>query len=235
MHPQKGIGLPEILIALLLASVTTLAFVRHYLNTKKHYLFMQTTLDQSIELQLVTDMIRNAARRAGFTPCLGIDHLISIEIGSDGTQVIKINRMSEYFETLIQIRSQNELQITKNKIMHRDQPILIADCYHAEVQTIKQIRQSAHDQTLSLTQPLAFSYHPPIYVGAWLEESYFTHNNQNQKKALFYHAQHTEELTPIVTHLTAHLEQHQGLSLLQVLLGLKKGKHLALSTMLRIH
>ena len=230
------------MIALLLASITMLAMVRHYLNSKEHYHHMQIKLDQSIELQLVSDLIRDSSRRAGFTPCLGIEHLttedqrnnhkrlFATEIDQAGGASVKMNRMSEYFDTVLQVIGQNELLTTKNQVVHRDQSILIADCYHAEVQKIGRIKHSADDQMITLTQPLAFSYYPPIYMGAWLEETY----SIRKQGTLFYHFQHAEELTTAVHNLSAYAEQHQGGTLLRVILGLAKGHQLELSTMVRI-
>lgn len=245
MNNQQGFGLSELLIALLLASLVTICLMRHYLNTKQQYRHLQAALEQSIDLQLVTDMIRNSVRRAGFTPCLGIDHLISrdernehkklvaIEIGRDGDSSLHLNRMSEYFDTVLQIMSSTELLASHSQSLHRGQSILIADCYHAEVQTINQIKQTSVGQRITIAKPLDFTYHEPIYVGGWLEETYSIHTNPRRQGTLFYHLHHAEELTTVVHNISSHLEVHRGWALLQVILGLDRAKLLTLETMVR--
>ena len=248
MNNQRGVGLAELLIALLLASFTTMTLMRHYLNTKQQYHHIQASLEQNIELQLVTDMIRDSARRAGFTPCLGIEHLISLDRRSDqknlvaikaekdGGSSLHINRMSEHFSIVSKIVGSVELLTSNNQTMHRDQTVLIADCYHAEVQTISRLSRMGSGQKITLTLPLAFVYHPPIYVGAWVEETYFIQSKDPDKQTLYYHRNHhSEELTTVVHGLSSRVEQHRGRTLLQVILHLDNAHQLELETMVRTH
>ena len=245
MTKQKGIGLSELLIALFLASFIMMALMRHYLNTKQHYRHVQTAAEQSIELQLVTELIRDSSRRAGFTPCLGIDHLktidqrhdhkklVALEVGPDGATSLQVNRMSEQFNTVKKIVDATHLIMAASQMLHPDQSLMIADCYHAEVQTISQIKYAATEQTVTLTKPLAFAYHAPIYSGAWLEETYFIRQQRGHEATLFYHLQHTEELTTVIHSLSAHIETYQGRKLVQIHLGLDNAHQLDLETMVR--
>ena len=245
MSNQQGLGLPELLITLLLASLTTVMLMRHYLNVKQQYRHIQTALEQSIELQLVSDLIRGSARRAGFTPCLSIEHLtttdqrdkqkklFAIEIGKDGEPTLQINRMSDYFDMVLHIEGPTELLVTSTQPLHQHQSILLADCYHAEAQHIAQIRHTAAGQNITLTRPLAFTYHHPIYIGAWLEEIYSSHGQPRNKGTLFYHLHHTEELTRVVHNLSSRLEKHHGRTLLQVILDLDHAQRITLETLVR--
>lgn len=248
MNNQCGVGLAELLIALLLASFTTITLMRHYLNTKQQYHHTQTSLEQSIELQLVTDMIRDSARRAGFTPCLGIEHLISldrrgdqknlvaIQVGKEGASSLHINRMSEHFSTVSKIVGSVELLTTNNQTMHRNQAILVADCYHAEIHTISRLSRMGSGKKITLTHPLAFVYHPPIYVGAWLEETYFIQSKDQDTQTLYYHRNHhSEELTTVVHGLSSRVEKHRGRTLLHVTLHLDNAHPLEIETMARTY
>ena len=245
MNRQEGVGLSELLIALLLASLTTMVLMRHYLNTKQQYSHIQTALEQSIDLQLVTDLIRDSARRAGFTPCSGIDHLmtidrrksrrkiVAIEVGRDGDPSLHINRMSEHFDTVIKALGPAELLTSDLQTMYRGQSILVADCYHAEVQSISQLRHTAVGQRITLAEPLVFTYQDPIYIGEWLEETFYIHPGGASQGSLFYHLHHAEELTTVVHQLSAHMETYHGRTLLQVTLGLDNMQTVKLETMVR--
>ena len=245
MDNQRGIGLPELLISLLLASFMTLSLMRHYLSTKQQYHHIQAALEQSVDLQLVTDLLRNSTRRAGFTPCLHIEHLVTldqrelhkrlvaIELGLDDAPSLQISRMSEHFDTVLQTVSPTHLLTTSRQTIKRDQSILIADCYHAEVQKVAQVKHTIAGQIITLTHSLAFSYHAPIYIGEWLEETYFVQSHG--KGSLFYHLKHAEELTTAVHTLSVQVNRHKGRTLLQIILGLDNAHTLELDTMVRAH
>lgn len=242
MHKQKGLGLPEMLVALLLSSFITIGLVRIYLNAKQQYQYIQIALEQRIELQLVSDLIRHSTRRAGFTPCLGIDHLISIDHRNPQKRLVAINidassiqmsRMSEQFDTILQQVDAVTLLTTSRQLLHRKQSLMVSDCYHAEVQSIKAITETNAGQVITLSKPLVFTYQAPIYLGSWLEETYFTKKDKSQKAALFYHFQHTEELATSIHSLSAHLERKEGQQLLSVTLGHDSGHQFKLETMVR--
>ena len=235
MSHQEGLGLPELFIALLLSSIIMTGLMHHYLSAKKQYGDIQKKLERSIDLQLVTDLMRDSIRRAGFTPCLSIERLVTrdqrsefkrlaaFEISSDSKKPwLRVNRMNEHFDTVLQVMSPTQILATKVQLLYQDQSILIADCYHAEVQKISKIERTSKGQVLTLTKPLAFQYHPPIYIGEWLEETYFIRRGHNGENALFYHYQHTEELTIAVHELLARLIKHKEHTLLQVILSIPK-------------
>lgn len=231
---QGGLGLPELLIALLLSSFIMTGLMHHYLATKNQYSDIQKKLERGMDLQLVINLIRDSTRQAGFTPCLRIDHLVTIDqrkksrslvaidYGLDPRSWLRFSRMSEHFETVLDIINSTQLLTTHVQKLYRDQSILIADCYHAEVQKISKIERTTKGQVLTITKPLAFQYHPPIYIGEWLEETYFIQQGYNGENALFYQYQHTEELTGAVHDLLAHLIKHKEDTFLQVILSIAK-------------
>jgi Tfp pilus assembly protein PilW len=195
MKTLKGGGLIELFIALALASFMLVTLLRHYLECKKYYLTLQTAIEDDLELQMVTSLIRNSIRRAGFTPCLNIESLKTnypiraIEIENVPLPSLHINRMSEQFNTILHVIDAVSLMSSKDERLHREQTVLIADCYHAEVNHIAQVSSTSLGQWITLSKPLLFQYDASSYIGPWLEETYVF------KKTLFYHAQHAEELT----------------------------------------
>ena len=242
MLKQKGLGLPELMISLLLASFISTALVRHYQTIKQQYRHIQAALSETIDLQLVTDLIRNSARNAGFTPCMSVDHLVAVDqrhgekalIGIEMGESLQINRMSSRFNSVLNIRSDDQLTASTELLFQNHQSIVISDCYHAEVQNIRQIKHTATDQTLILDSPFLFHYHPPVYIGAWVEEIYTIHKKKNNGSALYLGGPHPEELTPYVHALSARLETHASRRLLLVTLGLDRGHQITLETMLRV-
>lgn len=239
MNKQAGVGLAEFLITLLLATMISTALMRYYLTIKQQYNHIQTALEQSIDLQMVTDLIRNSTRMAGFTPCLGIEHLIAvdrrneqhslhaIELGSE----LRINRMSEQFDTVLEAYSASAFLISSRQNLHQGQSILIADCFHAEVQIISEIKRVTNGQIIKISKPLSFTYIAPIYVGEWIEESYFIRSSARAEPSLFYQNKHAEELSPVIHDLSTVIMNKQ---LMRIILTLDKGKKIELFTRVRI-
>ncbi len=233
MNKQQGFGLPEVMISLLLTSLIITALMNHYLSTKQYYSHLQSSMDESMELQLVSDFMRDSIRQAGFTPCLSVDHLITldqrdghgnlsaIEIGAE----LKINRMSPWFDVMLDRSNSTQILLTRNNTIRDDRPILIADCYHAEVQRVLGVTNTANGQMVTLANPLVFTYQPPVYVGEWLQERFFI----RQARGLFYQRDHADELTPLVKTMSLNLKTN----LVQVNLGLDGDRELEFETRVR--
>lgn len=245
MRHQAGLGLSELLIALFLSTFLMIVLVQHYVTTKKQYNRLQTNLEARIDLQLVTELIRNSVRKAGFTPCLPLDYLITvdrrsnrhdlvgIEVSSDTQASLFVNRMHERFDTLLHTVSSSELLTTAIQTLHRHQSIIIADCYHAEVQDLSEVNHLDAKQRLTLTQPLAFKYHKPIYIGEWVHERYFIRQDKTGKRSLFYQRHHAEALTTAIQSLSVHINQDNGRQLVDIELGLENLPSLVLKTRVR--
>ena len=234
MNNQTGAGLPEVLISLFLACLIMTALMNHYLCTKSHYDHLQTALDEAMELQLAVDIMRDSIRQAGFTPCMSVDQLTTLD-HRDGNQhlmainrvetELQINRMSAYFDLLKSMSTSTQLWVTHEKTLHIAQSIIIADCYHAEVHRVMDVRQIVGGQIITLDNPLAFTYQSPVYVGEWLQERFFVPS----QGGLSYHRHHTEQLTPLVKRISIHVNK----ALVQVKLGLSDARTLALDTKVR--
>ena len=233
MNNQQGAGLAEIMISLLLASLLMTALMNHYISMKRQYNHLQTALDEAMELQLASDFMRDSIRQAGFTPCLNLDRLNIVDHREGGEPVmainvshkdLRINRMSPYFDVVTDISSPTHLLITHKKTLHVSHPILIADCYHAEIHRLREV----NGQQITLEKPLAFTYQPPIYIGEWVQERFFV----RPQGGLFYQREHTDELTSLVKTMSAGVRESKN-TLVQNRLGLNGGRTLELVTRVR--
>lgn len=221
---QKGIGLSELLITLLISSFIIMGLMNHYLATKKYYNRLQKKLANTIDLQLVAELLRDSIRKAGFTPCLNVDNLTTLDQRENVKPLkglefnvvdkpwLRLSRMDEHFSSVIEIINPTQLVLGSKHALHTDDAILIADCYHAEVQKIRYV----HQQTIQLMKPLAFTYYSPIYVGAWLEETFAIRPNQAGKRALFYQLKHQEELTAVISNFALTVNKLKKSVLLSV-------------------
>lgn len=238
---NKGFGLSEVLISLFLASLIMSALINHYLCTKKQYQHIESHLEQAYELQLVTNLLRNSIYRAGFTPCMSINHLTTVDrrnghnnlrgLESPNPSELIINHMSEQFDTLIGIINKDALSIPRTFIPE-NHPIIIADCNHAEVQKIIKVDQFSNYQIVKLAKPLAFDYQPPIYIGEWLEERYFIRSKNPNKPTLFYHQKHTDELSAYIQSMAVNIMNNHKNTLVSIQLGLDQ-KNLVIAAMVR--
>ena len=238
---NKGIGLVEILISLTLACFIIILEQRHYLSVRQQYSNIKSNLERNIEVKFITDLIRSSIRQAGFTPCLGIENLTTIDdrnykilkalnIIAGSNSVLQINHMSTNFDMVKEIKAPELILTTDNTALNPNALILISDCYHAEVKSIIAAKHIGNLQLLTLTSPLNFIYHDPIYIGEWIEEKFYTSNQEN----LNYYFNHAEELTDIVKKLTVNLIIKNGRKLLSVVLTLDNDKSITIDTMVRI-
>lgn len=226
VNKQQGIGLPEVMISLLLASLIIIALMNHYISIKQHYSRLQSSVDDAMELQWAGDIIRDSIRQAGFTPCLNVEHLITENLAAIEVDVdLKINRMSSRFNMVLNNSNPSRILLTSTTLLHDDRSVLIADCYHAEVGRVLEVKHSSNGQMVVLANPLIFVYQPPVYVGEWVQERFFI----RQSKGLFYQRDHTDELTPLVKNMLVK----QTKNLVKVILVLKNGMDLELETRIR--
>ena len=212
------------MISLFLANLIIMGLMQVYLTTKRQYLKTQTLLETHFDVQWVSDLVSDSVRRAGFTPCLGLDYLNVRDRRSSDSVVhavsvanhsITIKRMSEWFSFAV-IENPTTIALTQSPAFTKKTPILIADCEHAEVHTISNKTKSG----IHLNQPLLFHYTPPIYVGEWIEERWYIKKNAQGVDALFYKAKDAEELSPLIHALQAKIQTISGIRQMDINLGL---------------
>lgn len=243
MTKQQGVSLVELLISALLASLLVTLVLQQYLVSKRQYLHLHARLEQDIELQLINDLLRDSVRRAGFTPCRGINSLQSrdrrngktaltaITVGKQNS--LTINRMSEQFTTAKSLLNSKQLLLRSNAQFETHQVILIADCYHAEVMQVLHAKKTPAGTILTLRNNLAFDYSEPIYVGEWVEETFFIQKNQKGKSALFYQLKRAEELSDRIGKMAVELKSYGSNALVAVSWGLTNSQTVEIETEVR--
>ena len=245
MMKLQGISLIEVLISLFLASLLTTAVMHHYLVSKREYLHKQNVLEQVFELQLVNDLVRNSIRSAGFTPCMGINSLqtldrrngrsglSAIEKGIKKNGSLSINRMSEHFATVRGFINQTQLLLSPDVAFQKEDIIMIADCYHAEIHEVVNSQKTKAGLILTLMKPIVFQYVTPIYSGEWKEEVFFIKEDNQGYLALFYRNKKAEVLSSLINKMTVNLKSTQGQTLIQVVWGVKNTHPVTIETLVR--
>lgn len=210
MHKQyiQGMSLFATLISLMLTSLITFLLINQYTSFSQHHHFMQATLHETMQIQRVGHLIRMSVYRSGFTPCVNLRYLESYDARRGKKNIsplivrsneLQINRMSEYFELVKSIESN---VIITNAVHRVGSALVIADCFHAEIQDIESQEILGSKHIITLTQPLTFDYQDPIYVGEWIEEAYVVQKNKVHGLSLFYKNHHIDELIRDISHLS---------------------------------
>ncbi|KTD06408.1 hypothetical protein Lgra_3185 [Legionella gratiana] len=236
MKKQAGLSLSEVLISLFLASVIMTPLIQFYLVSKRQYMEIEKILEAGFDVQWVDDLLSDSIRRAGFTPCLGLDQLKVIDhrnyhnsiralnIENQPSQFIQVNRMNVNFAKLIKIESPTTLLVQHLGSLNEKRPLLIADCNYAEIHELLAINQHINETRIILSKPLMHVYETATYVGEFLEERWFIKKNAKRQNALYYQWVQTEEVTPLVHSLSIKKQYIQNKQFLEVTLGLEEDK-----------
>ncbi len=177
--------------------------MQHLLLVSRQYRHVHAVLDETIELQWVFDVMRTRIHHAGFTPCLGLNRLKTIdtrdapelleaiEVQQGKVAKLLIRKMDETQFGLARVLAPDRLRVN-NIRLKLDKPVMISDCTHAEVHEVYQVRQTKAGQVLQLKKPLVFEYSPEVYVGAWVSEAFFFRKH----KGLFIQRKRVDFMTP---------------------------------------
>ncbi|KTC79962.1 PilW family protein [Legionella cherrii] len=245
MKKQAGLSLTEVLISLFLTSVIITTLFQLYLGSKRQYVEIEKILTTRFDLQWVSDLLSDSIRRAGFTPCLGIDRLQvidrrnhqnkiqALQIGNQPNQFIQVNRMNEHFTKIVKIQGATRILVQNPVSFHKKRPVLIADCEHAEVQELLEIEQQAENSLITLNKPLFFSYDGSVYIGEYLEEKWFIKKNAQGVDALHYQLVQSEEVTPLIHFLHTRNQRIKEKQFLEMIVGLDENKTLELRVAVR--
>ncbi|HAT1658025.1 TPA: prepilin-type N-terminal cleavage/methylation domain-containing protein [Legionella pneumophila] len=210
MRRQTGFGLSEMLISLFLASIITITLTQIYIRSKPQYLKAQELLEINFDLLWISDLLSDSIRKAGFTPCLSVEKLktydsrhaereiINFQIENMPQAQLRINRMSDVYTEVINFMSPTQVVIQEPVISNIKHPLIISDCRHAEVHTVSKIDKLNNGYQITLKKPLKFRYDEIAYLGEWLEETWFTKQNEKCEKTLHYKLFQTEELSPLI-------------------------------------
>ncbi len=188
----RGFSLSEMLICILLASLLLAGLTQQYSQVYRQNSILTTNLEQNLDLQLVSELLRNSLHGAGFTPCGNLDNLhkmLDIDLSAvvivDNS--IATSRMnSDYYEF------SNVADVTRfldKSIKHRQ--YLITDCYNAAL-----INNDSKNENWHYIEN---NYVSPIYIGEYIQEVFWIKDLKN----LYYKFKHSEKLTEYVKSLHA--------------------------------
>lgn len=230
-HKEQGFSILECLIGMTIALTILTIFMQQYVQIKQQTELSRQNIQQLSRMQTVLQILENSGHQAGFTPCLPIAHLQTFDHRNGQTLQAFHLEIAESFKLTLQ-RMAHFVPVLSHSESHSftvlDQwrprahvPLIIADCQHAEVLDGYQIKSNA----IQFFQNLKFKYHPPIYLGEWLTESFWVKPNLTGKPALFYQVhQQAEELWTDVQKMQAYVETKRPYPLLHISFDIAKDK-----------
>lgn len=242
---SMGFSLSELLISLFLSALISAAVFQCYLANKKNFDETHRILERALEVQWVSDLLADSLRRSGFTPCLSIDQLDTVDrrvhphsiqgvlIDNSAAPFIEVQRMSEYFAEQVRILDPLNLLLPATLKVHAQQNLILADCQHAEIHQIAAVTKLSQGIRVTLAESLWFDFSTQAYAGIWLEERWFIQQQHAKKPSLYYQQQHHEALSSYIhsLHIMEHLEQHR--QVIDVIFGLDEMRQQHLSVMVR--
>lgn len=223
---EQGFGLLECLIGTMLALTILTILLHQYVHIKFQTELAKQAMQTESRLHTVLELLKSSGHQAGFTPCLPIGELQSFDHRNGyGLQAIRIDKLSNsklilqrmtHFIPAFAHSQANHFTLNALWKSKSHNPVIIADCQHAEVLDNYQIKA----QSIQFFHTLKYNYHPPIYIGQWLSESFWIKPNLNGQPALFYQAhQQAEELSSDIQTLQAVVVTKQQNHFLQILIG----------------
>ena len=194
MKKNSGFSLIEIMFCIFFGSLIILDLMQQYSNVYRQNKILEKRLLQSLDLQLVSELIRNSLREAGFTPCGNLDKLEKVgdsdlETIQISTNAIEITRMgSDYHE----FSSINDAMQFLDKFSP-NKKYLLTDCYHVAL-----FENDFKDKGFEYIQN---NYVSPIYVGEFIHEKYWI----KELNSLYYKFKHSERVTDNIKGILANL------------------------------
>jgi hypothetical protein len=229
MNTCRGFTLLELTISCFLASVLMAFFMQQVFQFKRQSQVMHHQMNETMEIQWLIDFMRSRVYKAGFTPCRQLEDLIRIDTrAKPGTlRSIELNAKQDGFllhhmdDDVLQIESQMNASTFRVHSTHikKEHPVLVSDCYHAEVHTVAQVSHQGDDTVIVLKEPLIYDYPKPFYLGEWVTEAFFL-RNIGDNKALFYQYHRVDQLMPHVRSFKVKLGKARSHFLLNLKLTL---------------
>ncbi len=237
---QKGSSLAEVLISLFLSTLIIASLMQMYLCHKRHYQQFQSDLDMLYDLQQISALMRQSLMSAGFTPCLALDKLTAIDRRADDKTVhalqtatnpsmLHTSRMSEKFYPLLKVTGSRHLLLSAKALVNARHPVLIADCFHAEVHRIDSIEHSPQAVSIQLARPLRFNYQNGSYIGEWIEEKWLVRPNPQGVSSIYLQSRGSEELSSMIS----AMKLNQNKKLIEVALQTQTQKKFYFVTAMR--
>jgi hypothetical protein len=238
--PRKqfnGFGLVELMLGLFLGTVLLSLMTRHYLLIKQHSNATTNTLAKAYDKLLIGELLRKSIHHAGFTPCAPLHEILGpqnpgnatyevIALPGKNNKALQIARMSEVFSLVTQIISASQWVVSSGFTMKPNEKVMVADCFHAEVQTIQSVRAVHGGTQISFKKSPHYHYVSPVYIGAWLEEQFYIHSNTKGQRAFYYRlGNHAELLSTFIDTMTVKpITQDSNRQLLRIDFGFEHGE-----------
>lgn len=237
-------SLTELMLSLFIAGMISTILIQTYVLNKAQFKRLHQALEFEFDIQWIQDLLAQSIRSAGFTPCLSVDYLtitdtrskpkaISSITFNETNQSLHVSKMSEYFTKVNKRRNELQVIISSDLGLTKDQPIMIADCTHAEIHDLAQVRKTAQGGLLTLKQPLQTQFNSETYIGLWIEEKWFIKNNAKGEGAFYFHQNHSEELSSSIYRFQGIIQRVKDKKLVQLILFDKKNKVYKFNTAVR--
>ncbi|HAF87886.1 MAG: hypothetical protein CMF38_01150 [Legionellaceae bacterium] len=219
LKQKQGFSLIELLIAISLTTAILALLVQCFLACQSNYRVFQAQLESFYDTHLVSVLLQNSLKKAGYTPCGNIEYLKFIKENNSQLTNCKAVVIKPNF---LQIRRMNEVNYTINQIFSRDKvlinqrwthplthPVLLADCYQAIKRFIVHVKHTNVGSILTLNQPIPALFSHPKFIGEWLDETFVIRPDTHKKPTLFYHLLKAEALTSSIHTLSATFDRPQ--------------------------
>lgn len=235
---QKGLTLVELLISLVLSCLLMAAMMQMFVSSKSNYEAIQQVLEAGFEQQQIIELLRDSTRRAGFAPCVGLEHLRVadrrsgkkwVKALSMQQQTLQFSYMSSDFLPVKKMADPFNVLTEGYLDFKVNHPLLIADCFYAEIHNVIHSQKQGTGLAVTLAEALLFPFSDPVYIGNFIDERFYTGLDHKGNAALFYDANHAELLSTHIKELTTSLHKH----LLQITLVPDKGDAELLETRVR--
>jgi prepilin-type N-terminal cleavage/methylation domain-containing protein len=231
MREEGGFTLSEMLVSLFITSILFSVLFQVYLSIKDQYTKNQELIEFNIELQWIGELLGHNIRQAGFTPCRRVDHLQSadrrhmdiplaiLQIAQVPAAALEIHRMSNTYSVIMRIIGGQKILISGDIMLSPKYPIIVADCFHAEVHQVASMQRQAGGYLITLSEPMLFDYQLNSYIGNWLEEKWYMKTDSKGHKHFSYRLLHSEELSPLISVFQVLKEMVNDRLVVSILLG----------------
>lgn len=240
---MKGFSLMELIIALFITSLLLSLVSEELWFNKFQFKKIMNLLEERLDLSLAEHLMKRSIRNAGYTACLGIETLNSYDsrTGKENLKAVEIQtgrliiqHMDSNFIEVERIENQNKILIKNKKfVLKPERPLILVDCYQAEIHQIGQIQKASEGLMIILKKPLRFNFDKPFYLAHWLEENYFIQKNKFHEKALFYKLDKAEELSKNIKNVKAKMIKKTNRTAIEISLQSKNSTPLSFTTLVR--
>lgn len=182
----KGLSLLEVLLALSMSLFLIATLTHLYLQHHRSFLQQQRYLDVSESALKVIGLLQDEINMAGHVGCARLSadfHVRSYQgntITIDNSLVVSANELSvryQSYPTAILLRgneTNRSLLVGADVRFSANQLLLIADCVHAEIFSVKSINVAGSNQRIAMKDPLFYRYAAGAEIGHLVIRSYMT-------------------------------------------------------------